>query len=111
MFPSAPRQTPDHGIPNALRHVVLRTLEDLRRLVPASTAWEAGESGAALEIRAPDGLPLAGETDVEGLFLATAWGSDELLLAPAAARLVADLVTGREPPIPAAPFVPGRYGL
>ncbi len=86
-------------------------LEDLRRLVPASTAWEAVESGAALELRAPDGLPLAGETDVEGMFLATAWGSDELLLAPAAARLVADLVTGHEPPVPAAPFAPARYGL
>ncbi len=86
-------------------------LQDLRRLVPASTAWEGGESGAALELRAPDGLPLAGETDVEGMFLATAWGSDELLLAPAAARLVADLVTGHEPPVPAAPFAPARYGL
>ncbi|MHB8800601.1 MAG: NAD(P)/FAD-dependent oxidoreductase [Thermoanaerobaculia bacterium] len=86
-------------------------LEELRRLVPASTTWEAGESGAALELRAPDGLPLAGETDVAGLFLATAWGSDELLLAPAAARLVADLVTGQEPPVPAAPFAPARYGL
>ncbi len=86
-------------------------LEELRRLVPASTAWEAGGSGAALELRAPDGLPLAGETDVEGLFLATAWGSDELLLAPAAARLVGDLVAGQEPPIPAAPFAPARYGL
>jgi hypothetical protein len=79
--------------------------------VPASTAWEAVESGAALELRAPDGLPLAGETDVEGMFLATAWGSDELLLAPAAARVAADLVTGQEPPIPVAPFAPARYGL
>ena len=86
-------------------------LEALRQLVPASTAWEAGESGSALELRTPDGLPLAGETDVEGLFLATAWGSDELLLAPAAARVAADLVTGQEPPIPVAPFAPARYGL
>jgi glycine/D-amino acid oxidase-like deaminating enzyme len=86
-------------------------LEELRRLVPGSTAWEAGESGAAIELRAPDGLPLAGETDVAGLFLAAAWGSDELLLAPAAARLVGDLVAGQEPPIPAAPFAPGRFGL
>lgn len=86
-------------------------LEELRRLVPGSTAWEAGESGAALELRAPDGLPLAGETDVAGLFLATGWGSDELLLAPAAARLLGDLVAGKEPPVPAAPYAPGRYGL
>ena len=86
-------------------------LEELRRLVPGSTAWEAREAGAALELRAPDGLPLAGETDVAGLFFAAAWGSDELLLAPAAARLVGDLVAGREPPIPAAPFAPARYGL
>ncbi|HMM36546.1 MAG TPA: FAD-dependent oxidoreductase, partial [Thermoanaerobaculia bacterium] len=86
-------------------------LEELRRLVPGSTAWEAGEAGAALELRAPDGLPLAGETDVAGLFLATGWGSDELLLAPAAARLLGDLVAGKEPPVPAAPYAPGRYGL
>lgn len=86
-------------------------LEELRRLVPGSTAWAAGDSGAALELRTPDGLPLAGETDVAGLFLATAWGCDELLLAPAAARLVGDLVVGQEPRIPAAPFAPARYGL
>ncbi len=89
---------------------VASLLAELRRLVPASPAWVLDEAGSAWEHSAPDRLPVLGESGTSGLFLATAWGSDELLLAPAAAAVAADLVTGKTPPLAAAPFSPGRVG-
>lgn len=85
-------------------------LSELRRLVPASPEWRLVEAGAATEHGAPDRVPVLGETATSGLFLATAWGPDELLLAPAAAAVAADLVTGKIPPLGAAPFAPVRVG-
>lgn len=85
-------------------------LAALGRLVPASPAWELLETGWAEERAAPDRLPFLGEAGPPGLFLATAWGGDELLLSPAAAAVAADLVTGAVPPVAAAPFAAGRAG-
>jgi glycine/D-amino acid oxidase-like deaminating enzyme len=85
-------------------------LSELRRLVPASPTWGLVEAGSALEHAAPDRVPVLGETATTGLLLACAWGPDELLLAPAAAAVAADLVTGKAPPLAAAPFAPGRVG-
>ena len=70
------------------------------------------EQGAAMVGQAPSGtasLTLDGQAvamDADGNFL-IAFDRD----APAAARLVGDLVAVQEPPIPAAPFAPARYGL
>lgn len=89
---------------------VARLLADVARLVPASGDWELRSAGSSRELSPPDGCPLLGETGTAGLFLAAGWGRDELLLAPAAACVVADLVTGRTPPVASAPFAPGRAG-
>lgn len=89
---------------------VAALLSDLKQLVPASPAWGLLEAGSSPEWAAADRLPVLGEAAPEGLFLAAGWGGDELLLAPAAAAVVADLVTGRVPPLAAAPFAPGRPG-
>jgi glycine oxidase len=59
----------------------------------------------------PDGLPVLGETAVPGLVAAAGEGRDGLLLAPAAALLVADFLTGRTAPLPSAPYSPARFGL
>jgi glycine/D-amino acid oxidase-like deaminating enzyme len=89
---------------------VAALLSALQRLVPASSGWGLVEAGVAREHSAPDRLPVLGETATPGLFVAAGWGPDELLLAPAAAAVMADLVTGRTPPLAAAPFTPGRLG-
>lgn len=85
-------------------------LTEVQRLVPASSGWALVEAGASREVSAPDRLPVIGETATPGLFVAAGWGADELLLAPAAAALAADLVTGRTPPLAAAALAPGRVG-
>lgn len=104
------RTGPDAGPMRPAAGSVEALLGEARRLVPASAGWELVEAGAVREHSAPDGIPALGETATPGLFLAAGWGGDELLLAPAAAALAADLVTGQTPPLAAAPFAPGRMG-
>ena len=60
----------------------------------ASLALE--DSWAGLRPRASDGLPLIGESDdVKNLFYATGYYRNGILLAPASAQIVADLVMGK----------------
>jgi glycine oxidase len=80
-------------------------------IVPAASAYTVISGWSQAEAVAADGLPLLGETAVPGLLAAAGEGRDEILLAPAAARLLADLLTGRTPPIPCAPYSPARFGL
>ena len=102
------RTVSEAGSPGAGRVEAL--LAEVRRLVPASSGWGLVEVGTRRELEAPDRLPVLGETGTAGLFLATGWGRDELLLAPAAAAVVADLAMARTPPLPASAFSPGRLG-
>ena len=56
-----------------------------------------------------DGLPLIGQGALEGLFFATGHGPSGIAPAPATARLLAALVEGEPPPVPAEPFDPMRF--
>ena len=80
-------------------------------IVPAAASYPLLETWACLTAASPDGLPLLGETSVPGLFLAAGEGRDGVLLAPAVAALLADILTGQIPPLPPAPFSPARFGL
>lgn len=64
-------------------------------IAPAVATLEVEDSWAGLRPRAADGLPVLGESaDVKGLFYATGFYRNGILLAPAAGEIVADLVTG-----------------
>jgi glycine oxidase len=56
-----------------------------------------------------DGLPAIGAGLLEGLYYATGHGPSGIAPAPASAELLADLVTGTTPKIPAEPFDPLRF--
>lgn len=88
---------------------VTRLLTEAGRLVPALEGWPLVEAGIDGGSRAPDGLPVLGESGVPGLILVTGLGPDELLFAPGVAAVAADLVVGRAPGIGIAPFAPGRH--
>jgi glycine oxidase len=63
-------------------------------IAPALAALDPSESWAGLRPRAWDGLPVIGESeDVRGLFYATGYYRNGILLAPASGRIVADLLT------------------
>ena len=80
-------------------------------ILPGAARYPLLAAWASVAAASPDGVPLLGETAVPGCFLSTGAGADAVLLAPAAAVLVADLLTGSAPPLPPAPFSPARFDL
>jgi glycine oxidase len=82
-------------------------------IAPAAASLALSDSWAGLRPRAADGLPVIGESaDVRRLFYATGYYRNGILLAPAAGRLVADLVTtGTTKLLPRAlsAFSPARF--
>lgn len=62
-------------------------------IAPALAALDSSDAWAGLRPRAWDGLPVIGESEeVRGLFYATGYYRNGILLAPASGRIVADLV-------------------
>jgi glycine oxidase len=64
---------------------------------------------AGLRPAAPDGLPILGETPLAGFFLATGHFRNGILLAPATARLLADILSGKAPAFDLEPFALERF--
>ena len=58
----------------------------------------------------PDGTPIVGATPIEGLLLATGHGTLGWTMAAGTGRVIADLVSGRQPEIDIAGLGMSRYG-
>ena len=58
----------------------------------------------------PDGTPIVGPTPVQNLLLATGHGTLGWTMACGTGRVVADLISGRQPDIDATPLAMARYG-
>ncbi len=78
-------------------------------LMPHLSEARLHESWAGLRPATTDALPLMGETENRGYFLATGHFRDGILLAPATARVMAQLIMGTAPEIEIAAFTPSRY--
>lgn len=82
-------------------------------MAPAVASLEVSDSWAGLRPRAADGLPVLGESaDVKGLFYATGFYRNGILLAPAAGEIIADLLTNgatRLSPAVLKTFSPARF--
>lgn len=78
------------------------------RLVPAVAGWPLERHWAGLRPGSPDGIPYIGEHPaVRGLYLNVGHFRNGVVLGPASARLLADLMVGRPPfvdPLPYAGF-------
>jgi sarcosine oxidase subunit beta len=80
-------------------------------VLPALRRLRVIRAWAGLRPYTPDGLPLLGPAaGVEGLVLATGHDGSGVGHAPLSARIVADLITGSKPELPADPFDPRRFG-
>ena len=73
-------------------------LDAAARLCPEVTSARFVTAWAGLRPGTPDGWPVLGESGVAGLFLAAGHYRNGILLAPATARRMADLATGRPAP-------------
>ncbi|MHB8736827.1 MAG: glycine oxidase ThiO [Terriglobales bacterium] len=79
------------------------------RLLPALAAADLEESWAGFRPGTPDGLPLLGEGQVAGLWLATGHFRDGILLTPVTAAIMGDLLTGETPGYDLTAFRPDRF--
>lgn len=57
----------------------------------------------------PDGTPVIGGTSVQGLYLNTGHGTLGWTLSTGSARIIADLVSGKQPEIDATDLAIARY--
>jgi sarcosine oxidase subunit beta len=89
-------------------------LEEVTRVavgrLPALEEASISHAWAGLYEMSPDGNPLIGRSpDVEGLLLVNGFSGHGFQHSPAAGRIVADLVAGRDPGLDLAPFSPARF--
>jgi glycine oxidase len=76
--------------------------------LPALRDFTLSETWAGLRPGSADGVPYIGLGALEGYAVASGHYRNGILLAPATAELLADLIEGRPPAIDPAPFAPGR---
>lgn len=88
---------------------VRKIFERARELVPALEGAEIIETWAGLRPGTPDGLPILGPTEVEGLLIATGHYRNGILLAPITARLIREWITRGRTEFDADRFSPMRF--
>ncbi len=86
----------------------LDLLRHARQVLPGLYDLELAGISVGLRSAVDDQLPLIGETDVEGLYLATGHFRNGILLAPATARYLADRLVDGKTPDAIRPFSPRR---
>jgi glycine oxidase len=94
-----------HITPEGVQKILAGVLE----LVPGLANAQLIDSWAGLRPGTPDNLPILGPTDVRGLYMATGHYRNGILLAPATARLLTDLVLGRTAALNIEAFSPLRF--
>jgi glycine oxidase len=95
------------------KQTVPETILKLRQaaldLVPKLADARILEAWAGLRPGTPDGLPILGATPTPGYFVATGHFRDGILLAPATARVMAEVILGRAPEYDLGAFSPLRF--
>jgi glycine oxidase len=79
-------------------------------LVPELRNAKILEDWAGLRPGTPDALPILGETETPGYYVATGHFRDGILLAPITARIMLEVITGSECTYDISPFSPTRFG-
>ena len=90
-------------------HVVQKLHHAAAQLVPELGDLPVEESWAGLRPGSPDDLPLLGETETRGVFIAAGHFRNGILLAPLTARIIADLITGKPAATDISAFSPARF--
>lgn len=78
--------------------------------LPALADASISHAWAGLYEMSPDGNPIVGAADgVDGLYLINGFSGHGFQHSPAAGRLLADVITGRDPKFDLTPFAAGRF--
>jgi glycine oxidase len=104
----------DAGFDTAVHSPDLARLRSLAaELLPALADTHLApevESWAGLRPSTPDSLPILGRLNSSQEFIATGHYRNGILLAPATAAVLADLLESRTPTVDLTPFAPSRFG-
>jgi len=84
-------------------------IDKATRIAPALRSAAIEEHWSSFRPGTPDGLPLVGETRVEGLFLASGHYRNGILLAPLTAELISDAMAGKSSSRQAQALSPHRF--
>jgi glycine oxidase len=91
----------------------LATIQRLHKaavsLVPKLADAKILEDWAGLRPGTPDSLPILGETQTPGYFVATGHFRDGILLAPVTAEVLTEIIQGRQPEHDLSRFSPARF--
>ena len=91
------------------------TIEKLYRAavsaVPKIGEMRIHDAWAGLRPASPDGLPMLGETSLEGYYGATGHYRDGIMLAPVTAEVMTKLILGQQSRFDLQPFSPRRFDL
>jgi glycine oxidase len=79
------------------------------RVAPVLQNTRMHDAWAGLRPGTPDNLPILGETAIAGYFAATGHFRDGIMLAPATARAMSQLIAGATPFVDLSPFTPARF--
>lgn len=80
-------------------------------LVPGVGQSRRNQAWAGLRPGTPDGLPVLGETSISCYFLATGHYRDGILLAPATAVVMSELLQSKIPSMDLSSFSPARFSV
>ncbi|HWX53913.1 MAG TPA: glycine oxidase ThiO [Verrucomicrobiae bacterium] len=91
------------------------TIRDLHhaaaQLVPELVLLPVLESWAGLRPGTPDNLPILGETEIPGIFIASGHFRNGILLAPVTAPIMANLIAGNPAGADISAFAPDRFAV
>jgi len=105
---SDPRETP--GFDTTVRWDFLpQVTEAAVRRLPALAAASVSHAWAGLYEMTPDANPIIGPTSVEGFYLISGFSGHGFQHSPAAGRILADVIVGRNPGFDLAPFALARF--
>ena len=85
-------------------------LEQAQQLSSHLSSYPIGEMWTGLRPATPDGLPVIGPSEIEGLLYATGHYRNGILLAPITAAIITALVEGRASELSLDPYAPSRFG-
>jgi D-amino-acid dehydrogenase len=97
----------DLGLAEARRRTLEFVVSDL---FPRGGDVARAEFWTGLRPMTPDGTPIVGGTDIDNLFLSTGHGTLGWTMAAGTGRVMADLLSGREPEISMEGLTVARYG-
>lgn len=88
---------------------IQRQHESALEIIPKLRDAKILEDWAGLRPGTPDGLPILGETETRGYFVATGHFRDGILLAPITAQVMSAVIEGHDPEFDLTNFSPARF--